>query len=149
MAAPPSCLRGNFHSFFMTIFTGRGRHHSSSHGGGAWGQCCHVEQLWLQPSWDISLWALTRSSGLLCASSLHFILQRWHLPSCFRLLPQLSPSTANPKMFLSVCQDVYGRMSACHLRQDRVPPSVLDRVFSTIEVSRVFGSSLVSLGVGD
>ena len=29
VAVPPSCCRGNFHSFFMTLFTGRGRHHSS------------------------------------------------------------------------------------------------------------------------
>ena len=47
----------------MTLFTGRGRHHSSSRGGGAWGQCCQVEQLRPQPSWNISLWALTAPLG--------------------------------------------------------------------------------------
>ena len=39
----------------MTLFTCRGRHHSSSRGRGAWGQCCHVEQL--------PLWALTALLG--------------------------------------------------------------------------------------
>ena len=29
---PPLCCRGNLHSFFMTLFTGRERHHSSSRG---------------------------------------------------------------------------------------------------------------------
>ena len=43
VAAPLLCFRGNLYSFFMTLFTCRGRHHSSSRGGGAWGQCCHVE----------------------------------------------------------------------------------------------------------
>ena len=47
---PPLCCRGNLHSFFMTLFTGRERHHSSSCGGGAWGQCCHAEQFRFQPS---------------------------------------------------------------------------------------------------
>ena len=58
VVVPPSCCRCNFHSFFMTLFTGRGRHHSSSRGGGEGrgGQCCHVEQFRLQPSWGISLW---------------------------------------------------------------------------------------------
>ena len=48
-------LQDNFHSFSMALFTGRGRHHSSSRGGGAWGQCCHVENFRLQPSWGVSL----------------------------------------------------------------------------------------------
>ena len=55
VGVPPSCCSGNFHSFSMTIFTGRGRHHSSSGGRGAWVQCCHVEQFRLHPSWSISL----------------------------------------------------------------------------------------------
>ena len=50
VALPPLCCRGNLHSFFMTLFTGRGRHHSSSRGRGAWGQCCHAEQFRFQPS---------------------------------------------------------------------------------------------------
>ena len=73
---PPSCCRGNFHSFFMTLFTGRGRHHSSSRAGGAWGQCCHVEQLRLQPSWDISLWPSSLLWASLCFVS-PFAFQLW------------------------------------------------------------------------
>ena len=61
VALPPSCLRCNFDLFFMTLFTGGGRHHSSSHGGE--GQCCQVEQLRLEPSWDTSLWAHTAPLG--------------------------------------------------------------------------------------
>ena len=63
VALPPSCCKGNVHSFFMTLFTSRGRHHSSSRGRGAWDQRCHVEQLRLQPSWDIFLLALTAPLG--------------------------------------------------------------------------------------
>ena len=39
----PLCCGGNLHSFFMTLSIGRERHHSSSSGGGAWGQRCHAE----------------------------------------------------------------------------------------------------------
>ena len=156
VAPPPSCCRGNFHSFFMTLFTGRGRHHSSSRGGGAWGQCCHVEQLRLQPSWDISLYTaplgfsvlrLSIRSPAVAEERASFLDRRhiarvhsrtsmatgffasifllwpfgfiWnllsttnalcHLPSSLRQ-PQLSPSRAIPKMFLSVCPDVHDRM---------------------------------------
>ena len=50
VALPPLCCRGNLHSFFMTLFTGRERLHSSARGGGAWGQCCHAEQFRFQTS---------------------------------------------------------------------------------------------------
>ena len=50
VALPPLCCRGNLCSFLMTLFTGRERHHSSSRGGGAWGQCCHSEQFRFRPS---------------------------------------------------------------------------------------------------
>ena len=110
VASPPSCCRGNFHSFFMTLFTGRGRHHSSSCGGGAWGQCCHVGQLRLQPSWDISLWAHPRSSGLLCFVS-PFVLQLWRkkerpflvgdtMPDEFRHLARLKSSASRGRLKL-------------------------------------------------
>ena len=36
--------------------TGRGRHPSSSHLGGAWGQCCHFGQFRPQSSWGIFPW---------------------------------------------------------------------------------------------
>ena len=41
------------------------------------------------------------------------------------------------------------RVLRCPFVLDKLRPSVLDEVFQTIEASRVFGSSLVSLRVGD
>ena len=60
----------------MTLFTGRGRHHFSSRGGGAWGQCCHVEQLRLQPSWASPFGPSPLLWASLCFVS-PFVLQPW------------------------------------------------------------------------
>ena len=155
VALPPSCCRCNFHAFFMTPLTAGVIIPAPGEERGV--SVLMLNSFGFNPLGTSPFGPSPLLWASLCFLS-PFVLQRWRkeelpflclLPSCLCLLPQLSPSTAIPKMFLSVCQDVYGSMSACHLHQDRVPPSVLDRVFSTIEVSRVFGFSVVSLRVGD
>ena len=70
VAVPPSCCRGNFHSFFMKLFTGRGRHRSSSSGGGAWVSVVMLNSFGFNPL-GASAFGPPRSSGLLYPSSLH------------------------------------------------------------------------------
>ena len=137
----------------MTLFTGRGRHHSSSREGGAWGQCCHVEQLWLQPSWDISLWALTALLGLsVLRLSIRSPAVAEERASFLVPLTVLPVSTSSALTEHSNSKDVSFGMPgyvwqgvSMSFAPGQGTPSVLDRVFSTIEFSAL---PLSPLGLG-
>ena len=80
-AANSSLPSSVFQRQLLTLFTCAGGHHSSSHREGAWGQCCHVEQFLLQPSWGISLWPSTLLRASLSVVS----------PSAFQLWRKKEP----------------------------------------------------------